>query len=78
MRQENPAKISFDISVNRDFRLFFPFLKWEFGGRPCDLLGMICQGQTFLCPLRTLISKKLEFSHLLWTFFYVGKDGPNT
>ncbi len=45
----------------RDFCLFFPFLKWEFGGRPCDLLRMTCQRQTFfdeVSPLKTLISKK--------------------
>ena len=32
----------------RDFGLYFPFLKWEFGDHPCDLLRMTCQGQTFL------------------------------
>ena len=48
-------------AYRRDFHLKFPFSKREFGGRPCDLLRMTCQGQTFfdeLCPVRTLISKK--------------------
>ncbi len=49
--------------IKRDFHLKFPFSKWEFGGRPCDLLRMTCQGQTFfdeVCPLRTLILKKTD------------------
>ena len=44
----------------RDFRLFFQFLKWEYGGCLCDLFRMICQGQTFfgeVCLLRT---------HIIW------------
>ncbi len=41
-------------------RLFFPFLKWEFGGRPCDLLRMTCQGQTFFDEVGILLLCKSQ------------------
>ncbi len=50
------------ISCKR-LSFIFPVLEWEFGGRPCDLLRMICQGQTFygkVCPLSTLRQKKFD------------------
>ena len=35
------------FNLKRDFRLIFPFLKWEFGGHLFDLFRMTSQGQTF-------------------------------
>ncbi len=61
--RRRPASGLLHLWEKRDFRLFFLFLRREFGGRQCDLLRMTCQGQTFVddvCPLRTLIRKSFK------------------